>query len=166
MDEAEKRRPLWRRLVPKIFKAALFGALKFFVMFFLPMMLLGPLLAVFPVGYSSLIYVFAAVEVSFTVAGQLLSGTIFQHGLNVAKTLARVFIFVYALNGGLLDLTMPMGMGPAQAVVIRLAVDLRVYLAMLISVDMVGVAQGILQAVNFLAEGAEKPVSVGHKGST
>lgn len=87
--------------------------------------------------------VFVAVYISFVVAIEFLSKTIFQYMLGAGKELFIILYFMYVLNGG----EVTVSMGPMQ-----ITADLRVLLLMLVSISLLGLGKNALQAVNFLNE--------------
>lgn len=97
-------------------------------------------------SYEQLLPVFVAIILFFVVASELTSGTIFQHGFNIGKALILMIFIVYALEGGIISIDI-MNM--------HLLADLRVYLAMLLTIDLLGLAKSVLQAINFLSEKTE-----------
>ncbi len=118
------------------------------------MLLISQVSAIAPelfADYTQLLGLFATVVIFFVVASELTSGTIFQHAFNVGKALILIIFFVLALNGGIVSFSLNL-----QGVPINVWADLKVYLIMLITIDLIGLAKSILQAVNFLSEKSEK----------
>jgi len=144
-----EERKLLRSIVPRTLKAALWGFITF-LMYYIPyQLLLLPALMfpeIFPMGINTLFNVFVAIAVFFAVAIQLFSGTIFQHVLSVAKALTLIIYFIYAFEGGIITLTPPIG-----EATFKIVADLRVFLAMLILIYLLGLAKSIIQAIDFLA---------------
>lgn len=97
-------------------------------------------------SYEQLLPVFVAIVLFFVVASELASGTIFQHAFNIGKALILMIFIVYALQGGIISI---------DIMNIHLLADLRIYLAMLLTIDLLGLAKSVLQAINFLSEKAE-----------
>jgi len=97
--------------------------------------------------YLEVLQAFAAILIFFVVAAELTRGTIFQHALNVGKAIVLLVFFVLAFSGGIIDTTV-------RGIHIR--ADLTVYLLMLITIDLIGLAKSLLQAVDFMHEKAEQ----------
>lgn len=96
--------------------------------------------------YTRLTSMFAAMIVFFVVASELLSKTVFQHTFNVARAIVLMIFFLYALNGGFVTIDLEN---------LHMVIDLRVYLAMVLTINFLGVAKGVLQTLNFLSERTE-----------
>ena len=143
-----------RRILPKVLKATVMGLLWFFLLYALPMLLLSQLPAqaeeMLP-GYTQLLSTFAIVIVFFVVASELLAGTIFQYALNIGKALVFMAFFISALNGGFIAFDFEF---------IHIEADLRVYLAMLLTIDFMGLAKSLLQAIDFLAKKTERQLVI------
>jgi hypothetical protein len=86
------------------------------------------------------------------VAAELTSGTIYQHGLNIGRALILIIYFVIALDGGIMKMDLDIIEGQR----INIMADLRTYLMILISIDLLALAKSVLQMVNFLSERTEK----------
>lgn len=141
-------------MLPKIVRAAIKGLLYFAFLYLLPMFLISQASAFAPelfAGYGQLLDLFVAVVIFFVVASELTSGTIFQYAFNVGKAIILIVFFILALNGGVVSLSLNF-----EGTNIGIWADLRIYLAMLIIIDLLGLAKSILQAVNFLSEKAEQ----------
>jgi len=135
-------------MAPRISKAVIKGFIWFLMLYTVPMLILsmsGVPVDLFP-DYTELLGVYAAVTVFFVVAAELLSKTVFQHAFNMAKAIVMMVFFVYALNGGFVTV---------DFAAIHISVDLRVYLAMLLAINFLGLAKSALQALNFISERAE-----------
>jgi len=142
-------RSLFRKMLPRIVKAVVKGLLWFVFLYVVPMFIISSLYEMAPEIFSSygqLLQVFVAIILFFVVASELTSGTIFQHAFNIGKALVLMIFIVYALQGGIISLDIQS---------IRVLADLRIYLVMLLSIDFLGLAKSILQAINFLSEKAE-----------
>jgi len=102
-------------------------------------------------GYTQLLRTFAIIIVFFVVVGELLAGTIFQYALKMGKALVFMGFFIYSLNGGFLEFDFEM---------VHIEADLRVYLAMLLTIDFLGLAKSLLQAIDFLAKKTERQLAI------
>jgi hypothetical protein len=141
-------------MLPRIVKATVKGVVYFILLYAVPRFFVSQLSEVAPelvAGYAQLLGLFAAVVIFFVVASELTSGTIFQHAFNVGKAIILLIFFVLALNGGIVSLSLNL-----ESIPIKILVDLRTYLIMLITIDLIGLARSILQAVSFLSEKAEQ----------
>jgi hypothetical protein len=144
-----------KKMIPRVLKATVKGLLWFLLLFVLPTSLLGQFEVEALQGYTELFTTFAVVIVFFVVVSELLAGTIFKYALDVGKALAFMVFFIYALNGGFMVFDMPLQLGTA-----RIEADLRVYLAMLLTIDFLGLARSVLQALEFLAVKAERQLAI------
>jgi len=144
---------LLRRIFPKIVRAAIKGVIWFVFLYVLPTLIFSFLVSILPEGapnifsfYQQLFVVFAAIVVFFVVAGELTSGTIFQHMFNIGKALILIVFIVLALEGGVIEIDLQN---------IHILADLTIYLVMLLTIDFIGLAKSVLQAISFLSEKAE-----------
>lgn len=152
-----------RKMLPRIVRALIKGLLYFVFLYFVPMFFISQVSAFAPelfASYGQLLDVFVAVVIFFVVASELTSGTIFKYAFNVGKAIILIVFFVLALNGGVVSLSLNF-----EGTNIGIWADLRIYLVILITIDLLGLAKSILQAVNFLSEKAEqqlpKPQPIG-----
>jgi hypothetical protein len=155
--ENESGKSSARKLLPRIAKAAIKGIIYFALFYILPTFVVSQLSEFAPQlfsQYEQTVAVFAAILIFFVVASELTSGTIYQHALNIGRALILIIFFVYALNGGIAKLDIDIARSQRVSVV----VDLRIFLLMLIAIDLLGLAKSVLQAVNFLSEKADKQV--------
>lgn len=106
-------------------------------------------------GYTQLISIFAIVTVFFVVVSELLAETFFQYALNIARALVFMAFFIYAFNGGLMAFDLPMELG-----IVRVEADLRVFLAMLLTINFLRLAKNLLQAIDFLAKKTERQLAI------
>jgi len=153
--EGKSDKSLLRKMVPRIVKAAIKGFLYFVFLYLIPTFLISQLSGFAPAlfsDYGQVVTLFAAVVIFFAVASELTAGTIFQHALNIGKALILIIFFVVALDGGIITLNLDM----IEDLPLSIMADLRVYLMMLIVIDLMGLAKSVLQAVNFLSEKTEK----------
>lgn len=140
-----------RRILPKALKATVMGLLWFFLLYIIPTLLLSELAEEVLPGYTQLLSTFAIVIVFFVVVSELLAGTIFQHVFNIGKALVFMAFFIYALNGGFIAFDLEF---------VHIEADLRVYLAMLLTIDFLGLAKSLLQTIDFLAKKTERQLAI------
>jgi len=148
--ENANTRLLFRKMLPRVAKAAIKGLLWFVFLYVVPMFIISSLSEFAPEifsRYEQLLPVFVAIIVFFVVASEFTAGTIFQHGFNIGKALVLMIFIILALEGGIVALDL-------QG--LQLVADLRIFLAMLLTIDLLGLAKSVLQAVNFLSERTEK----------
>ncbi len=138
-------------MLPKALKATVKGAVWFVLLYIIPTLFLSDLAEEVLPGYAQLISTFAIVIVFFVVISELLAGTIFQYALNIGKALVFMAYFIYALNGGFLAFDFES---------IHIEADLRVYLAMLLTIDFLSLAKSLLQAIDFLAKKTERQLAI------
>lgn len=146
-----------RKMLPRVAKAIVKGLLYFFLFYALPMFLVSQVSGFAPqlsAEYKQTVVLFAAVVIFFAVATELTSGTIYQHALNIGKALILIVFFVVALNGGIMKLDLDIMEGQRISIV----ADLRIYLMMLITIDLLGLAKSVMQMVNFLSEKTERQI--------
>jgi len=136
-------------MLPRIAKAVIKGILWFVFLYVVPMFIISKLSEFAPELFSSygqILPLFVSIILFFVVASELTSGTIFQHAFNIGKALILMIFIVIALEGGIITLDF-------QG--FHLLADLRIYLAMLLAIDLLGLAKSVLQAINFLSEKLE-----------
>jgi len=160
VTEKEEGKTFAERVMPRIFKAAIMGVITFFLYCLLPMLMFSMIpteglpseFSSFFSEYENLVYVFAAIMICFAVAIQLSSGTIFQHAFSIAKAIVLILYFIYALDGGILTLSIPTG-----EITISILADLTTFLAILILVNLLALAKSMFETINFLSQRAEQP---------
>lgn len=136
-------------IMPRILKAAIWGSITYFIVYYLPMMLYPQDL--FPVEYSTALTDFALISVSFTVIGQLLSGTIVGCGFGIARALILIGFFFSVAEGGIFSMTVPV-----TEVVVNVSVDITTILLMIVSVNLFDISKNILEAINILTQKTDK----------
>lgn len=93
--------------------------------------------------YRQLVSLFAAITVFFVVASELAAGMIYQHAFNIGKAIILLMFFFLSLDGGIMTFDFQ---------TIHIYVDLRIYLIMVLSINLLGLAKSVLAAINFLSE--------------
>lgn len=142
-------------MLPRITKALVKGLLYLVLFYALPMFLVRQVSGFAPrlfADYEQLVTLFAAVVIFFAVTTELTSGTIYQHALNIGKALILIIFLVLALGGGVMKLDLDVMEGQRIGIV----ADLRIYLMMLVAIDLLGLAKSVLQTVKFLSDETEK----------
>jgi len=137
---------LFRKMLPRIVMAVIKGLLWFVLLYVVPMLIISSLSKFAPEIFSSyghLLQVFVAIVLFFVVASELTSGTILQHAFNIGKALILMIFIVIGLQGGIVALDF-------QG--FHVVADLQIYIAMLLTIDLLGLAKNVLQAINFLSE--------------
>jgi len=137
-----------RKILPRVFKAALLAVITYLPLYFLSTFV-SPIKPFFP-WYESLTNIFAAVFIFFLVVGVFSSGTVFQYVFGVARTLALMVFFIYVLNGGIITLTVPV-----EGASINIVLDVTVVLAMLVLICLLGIGKNVVQAIDFMSSKAE-----------
>ncbi len=138
MIEERDRKAFLKKILPRVVKATLSGIIIYVAFYFLSSLIPEVLF----LGYEQLIFVFTMILIVFTVLHQLSAGTILQFAFSFARALFLIIYFVYALNGGIITATMG---------TMRFTVDIRVFLAMLVFVNVLGLAKSMFGAINFLS---------------
>jgi len=153
MGEDAFNQQLLRRILPKIIKAAFWGFLmggEALLIYFIPGF--GEQLRAFiPTGgtyFSGLMVTF----IFFEVAMQLLSGTVLRYALGTTRAFVTMIALLYATNGGIVSQVVPLG--PST---IKITVEFRAILAMLLILSLLVVFKNIMYAVEFLSERSEEP---------
>ncbi len=146
-----------KKIMSNVTKAVLKGFIMFLLTYLLPTLVVEAMVPSsspfgMPSEYTTLLYVFSAIVVFFTVVTELFSGTILQHAFCVGRAIVLIVYFVYALNGGIFVSTFQI---PGQQQVIRIFANLRAFLAVLIFINLLGFAKGMLQVINFLSGKAD-----------
>ena len=134
-----------KTVVPRVLKAAVWGSLTFLIVYQLPMMLYPTDL--FPVDYTAALFDFAIISIFFAVAGQLFSGTIIGCGFGIARALVIIAYFFVISEGGIFSVTLPI-----SEVTVNLAVDISIFLLMVVSVNLFAIAKNLLEAITILTE--------------
>ena len=138
-----------RKIVPRVFKAALLAVLTYLPMYFLSA-LIRPLQPFFP-WYEPLTNIFAATFITFLVVGVFSSGTIFQYVFGVARMLVLMLFFICVLNGGIVTLALPI-----EGVTANIMLDITAVLAMLVLTCLLGIAKNVIQAIDFVSGKVEQ----------
>jgi len=136
-----------RKYTFKAVKATLKGILFYLLYIVLWMMFLAPVATVLP-GLQRMIETFVMVYVVLIIVSELTSGTIFQYFFDAVKSLFMIGYLIMALGGGTMSITMQN---------INLAIDLHVFLGIIMLLSLLGLAKAVLQAINFMSEKAEPP---------
>ncbi len=144
MAEEKNIKGFIKRIAWRILKATLVSFVTFCFVYLIPTLLFP--IGVLPADYEPLFYFFVGTMVFFAVTVELFSGTIIHHALKTARTLIMMGFFVYSFNGGIVAVDVE---------IVHVIVDLRVLLAMLILINLLGLAKNILGAVDFLSEKTE-----------
>ena len=137
-----------RKFVPRIIKATLLVVITYLPLYFLSTFI-EPFQSFFP-WYAPLTNIFAAVFIIFLVVGVFTSGTIYQCVFGVARALTTMTFFIYALNGGIVALAVP-----TEGATVNIMVDLRMILAMLVLVCLLGIGKNVIQAIAFVSAKVE-----------
>lgn len=149
MVEKGNAKTFLRKIMPRVFKAALLAVLTYLPMYFLSA-LIRPLQPFFP-WYEPLTNIFAATFIVFLVVGVFSSGTIFQYVFGVARMLVLMLFFICVLNGGVITLALPI-----EGVSVNIMLDLTVVLAMLALTCLMGIAKNVIQAIDFVSGKVEQ----------
>jgi hypothetical protein len=136
-----------RKYTFKAVKATLKGILFYLLYIVLWMMFLAPVATVLP-GLQRMIETFVMVYVVLIIVSELTSGMIFQYFFDAVKCLFMIGYLIMALGGGTMNISMQN---------INLAIDLHVFLGIIMLLSLLGLAKSVLQAINFMSEKAEPP---------
>jgi hypothetical protein len=136
-------------VVPRILKAIVLGSITFLVVYYLPTLLYPQ--DILPLDYLTPLLTFATISVFFAVAGQLFSGTLIGCGFGVARAIVVIAYFFSISDGGIFSLTLPV-----SEVTVNVAVDLSLFLLMVIAVNLLGISKNILEAISILTDDASE----------
>lgn len=162
MDEERSGKDWLRLILPRVLRAALWGFImggELLILLLMPQFggELGRFLPDGQLNFSLLAIIF----VGFEVAIQLLRGTILQYALSIARTLISMVALVIVTNGGVMTFTVPSSpeIPLPPGMILLLTVDFKVILGFFLLFSLLSVAKNILQAVNFLSQTSEEPVT-------
>jgi hypothetical protein len=116
------------------------------VIYVLLMRSLAPASAIIP-GLPEMIQTFIVVYLVLMFIGDLSSGTIFQHLFGAARALFVIVYLIASLNSGIVDFTFEN---------VNLIVDLRLFLIIVMLLELLGMASSMIRVVDLLCEKAEK----------
>jgi len=145
MVEEGSIRGLIEKSIPRIIKAAVWGALTYVFAYYLPMLMFP--MDILPIEYGQLFYLFVGIIVFFAVVTKLFSGTILEYAFSIARALIMILYLIAVFNGGIISFAVSM-----EEASVNLAVNLEALLTILILVNLLGIAKSMLQATNFLAK--------------
>ena len=148
MVEEDKKARV-KKVIPRVLKAAVLSIIFYFIVYYISS-LLSPFESFFPL-YRPLTNFFAAIFIILLFAAELSYGTVLRYAFSFAKTLVFILYLIYVLNGGILNLSIPMYEGPMNIIV-----DVRIFLTMLILVLILGLSKNVLQTMKFLSEEVTK----------
>ena len=154
MFENQTAKSFLSKMAPRIVKATIKAVLYFIFLYVIPLMIVSQLSAVAPelfATYTDYLAIFAALIIFSVVASELTAGTIYQHAFNIGRAIVLIVFFILALQGGIISQDISV-----SSIRLHFVVDLRIYLAMLISIDLLNLARSMLQAINFLSERVEQ----------
>ncbi len=132
-----------KKSTPRILKAAVWGALTYALVYYLPLILYPS--EILPVDYTTELFNFAAIAVFFAVVGVLFSGTILGCGFGIAKAVVIIAYFFVVSGSGVFSVTLPF-----MDVPVNLTVDITIILLMIASVNLLDIAKNLLQAITLL----------------
>mgnify|MGYP000704591501 CR=1 FL=1 len=157
-------RELAKNIAGRIIRAIVVGVITYITAYVIPMMFLQPGFG-FMEEYveiegpdpRTLLVTFASIAVFFAVAIELTKGTILQHVFSIGRGVAMLFFFIYATSGGVIRMAIdiPEGMAPIP-LSIFLTLDISLLLAIIIGIDLLGIAKSVLGAIYFLSEKEEE----------
>lgn len=157
-----KRANLVRNIAWRVFKAILFGSFIYIFSYYIPtkyfsaealisQLDLPPQVGQITSGVQSwsqsFLYSYTMILIFFTVAIQILSGTILQYAFKFGRAFSLMTLMIYTFHGGVIEATIPL-----VGATIFVKVNFIAFLAMIISVSLLGMAKSVLEAVNFLSE--------------
>ena len=145
MVEKEQTKTFARKFVPRIFKAILLVVITYLPLYFLSTFI-EPFQSSFFPWYAPLTNIFTAVFIIFLILGVFTSGTIYQYVFGVVRALVVMLFFIYALNGGIVTPVVPI-----EGATVNIMVDVRVILAMLVLICLLGIGKNVIQAIHFVS---------------
>lgn len=136
MNEEKDGKAFSNEILRRVVKAVLSGIIIYVAFYFLSFLI--PEVVV--LGYEQLAFMFTMILIVFTVLHVLSAGTVLQFAFGFVRSLLLIVYFIYALNGGIVTATLG---------IMRVTVDIRVFLAMLVFVNVLGLAKSMFEAINF-----------------
>ena len=136
---------IMKTVIPRVLKATVWGSVTFFIVYYLPMMLIPT--DFLPIDYATTLFDFTLISVFFVVVGQLLSGTIIGCGFGIARAIVIIVYFFTLADGGIFSLALPI-----TEVTINFTFDLSIILLMIVSVNLLDIAKNILEAITILTD--------------
>ena len=136
---------IMKTVIPRVFKATVWGSATFLVVYYLPMMLIPT--DFLPLDYTTTLFDFTLISVFFVVVRQLLSGTIIGCGFGIARALVISVYFFTVADGGIFSLSLPI-----TEVMINFTFDISIILLMIVSVNLFDIAKNILEAITILTD--------------
>jgi hypothetical protein len=106
---------------------------------------LAPLSPLIP-GLQGMLQTFVVVYVALMIVGNLTSGTVFQHVFSAARCGFVMAYLIVSLNSGIFDYTFG---------TVSLMVDLRVFLVIVMMLEILGLAKSVILAIDFVSQKAE-----------
>ena len=138
-----------KTVLPRVIKAAIWGAISFLIVYYLPQMLLST--DMIPIDYPAMLFDYGLITVFFVVMGQLFSGTIIGCGFGIAKALAIMVYFFSVADGGIFSVSVPV-----TEIMVNVTFDISVILVMIISVNLFDIAKNLLEAISILTDQTTK----------
>ncbi len=148
MVKESGEKSLVRKMIPNVFKAAVWGIITYVFVGYLPTLLFPMDFLAF--GFNQLFDLFVGITVFFAVITNLFSGTILGYAFSIARALVMIIYFIFALDGGIISLSMPI-----SEATVSFVVDVKVFLMILVLVNLLGIGKSLLQVTNFLAKKVE-----------
>ena len=106
---------------------------------------LAPLSPLIP-GLQQMLQTFIIVYVALMIVSNLTSGTVFQHIFGAARCGFVMAYLIVSLNSGIFDYTFGS---------VSLMVDLRMFLVIVMMLEMLGLAKSVILAIDFMSQKAE-----------
>jgi len=145
MNENDDGKRLVKKMLPKVLKATLGSIIIFLLVYLVPSLLIPE--GFLPSEYQLSMYAFATITVVFFVLVELASGTIFQYAFSFLRALVLIVFFIFTLGHGIITVKIE---------TFHIVVNLTVFLAILILVELLGMTKSVLGAVHFLSEKVEE----------
>ena len=106
---------------------------------------LAPLSPLIP-GLQQMLQTFIIVYVALMIVSNLTSGTVFQHIFGAARCGFVMAYLIVSLNSGIFDYTFGS---------VSLMVDLRMFLVIVMMLEILGLAKSVILAIDFVSQKAE-----------
>lgn len=145
MNEEENGKKIVKRILPRVLKATFGSIIVFLFIYLIPSLLIPE--DFLPPEYRLSMNIFATIIIVFLVVIELTSGTIFQYAFSFLRGLVLIVLFIFTLSSGIITVTIEM---------FHINVDLSIFLAVLILIELLGMAKNVLGAVYFLSEEVEE----------
>ena len=136
-------------VAPRVLKAFIWGTVTYILIYSVPSMLIPQDIPVdiMPFDLNARLFELATISVFFAVVGQLLSKTLIGCGFGIVKAIVYIIFFFTVSDGGIFSIDVPLG-----GTMLNVTVDVSIILLMVVSVNLLGIAKSLLDAIRIFSE--------------